>query len=492
MSPPRFSTIAPVVALTLVALGLRIIGLGRLSLWYDEALSLLMVSAWPLSSWLIDVHPPLHSALLLVAAQISTSDAWLRLPSAIVGAATVPVVYALGARLFDRAVGLWAAAFLSVTWLHVWFSREARMYPLLVLGFTLALWGIVAGVRDGKAAGWIVYVLGGAVLAWTHGIGVHYVAIVALVACIVRRADGQAWPWRRWLIANVAIVVLFAPWIPVAIRNTRRTVETFWMEATSPVPPVLTTIQHFTVAPIPTPVLMLTVLLAALGLAIALGHRQGGAELWFLVLAYLAPIGVFTALSFMVRPILAPRILLPVVVPLVLLLAVGVRALPWRGGQVIAGLLIGAILTLGTAYGLRRDSGHTEGWREVSKYLQDNARAGDALLILSSRRLHDRPGERGRGDLETGELLLLRYDDTGRLGRLARVAPRAVTRTCQNEVDVCLDAALRAAAGTRDIWVVRRSVALPASVLQWLDRGLERGHVERFRAITVERSRLRG
>ena len=46
------------------------------------------------------------------------------------------------------------------------------------------------------------------------------------------------------------------------------------------------------------------------------------------MLAYLAPIGVFTVLSLMIRPILLPRILLPAAVPLVLLLAVGVRAVP--------------------------------------------------------------------------------------------------------------------------------------------------------------------
>jgi 4-amino-4-deoxy-L-arabinose transferase-like glycosyltransferase len=476
-----------VVALTLVALAIRVVELSRLSFWYDESISLLMVSQRSFSAWLIDVHPPLHYALLLAAAQVSTSDVGLRLPSAVLGAITVPALYALGVRLFDRVVALWAAAFLTVTWLHVAYSREARMYSLLVFGFTLALWGIVAGARDGKVAGWIAYALGGALMTWTHGVGVYYAAIVALVALILRPA------WRPWLVANLAIVVLFLPWVPFAIRNTRRTVESFWIEALSPEPPVFLTIYQFTVAPIPAGAgLWIAVLLTALGLAIALGHRQERRSVHFLVLAYLAPIGAFTALSLMVRPILAPRILLPVVVPLVLLFAVGVRAVPWRRGHVVAGMLVGVILMLATAYGLRRDSAHTEGWREVARYLQDNARSGDAVLVLSSPRLHDRPEEIARGDAEPGETLLLRYDDTRKLGNLPRLTLRRVMRTCRDEVGACLNAALRAASPAGDIWVVRRKVALPAPVVQWLDHALESDHSERFRAITVERSRLRG
>ncbi|HUG37250.1 MAG TPA: glycosyltransferase family 39 protein, partial [Candidatus Limnocylindrales bacterium] len=422
---------APVLALTVGALGLRVIQLDRLPLWLDEGISLLLVTNRSFSDWRADVHPPLYYALLLPWAQLSTSDVWLRLLSAVLGALTVPAVYALGARLLGRASGLWAAAFLTVTWFHVWYSREARMYPLLVLAFTLALWGLVAGARDGRVAGWVVHVLGGAMLAWSHGIGVCYVAVLAVVGLTISREDGHRWSWRPWLVANTAIVLLFAPWAPVVAKNVPEVSTSFWLRSIAPEPPVLTTIHQFTVAPIHPPGLLLrsrlgldvsptlgdglwiVPILGVLALAVALSARDRRPTVRFLLLAYLAPIGLFTALSLMVRPILIPRILLPVVVPLVLLLAAGVGAVPWRRVRVATGTLIGLVLLMGTAYGLHRDAGETEGWREASRYLQAEARPGDALLFLSSQLTRPRESAKARA-LATTEMLLLRYDDTGR------------------------------------------------------------------------------
>ena len=485
----RARAVAPVLALTVGALGLRIIRLDRLPLWYDEAISVLQVTHRPFSDWLMEAHPPLYYALLLAWAQVSTSDRWLRLLSAVLGAMTVPAVYALGARLLGRAAGLWAAAFLAVTWLHVWHSREARMYPLLVLAFTLALWGLVAGARDGQAAGWVVYVLGSAMMAWTHGIGIWYVPILAVLGLAMPREDGRRWSWRPWLVANTAVASLFAPWAPVAIQNARELASSFWIRPIGPEPPVLTTIHQFTVAPIGNG-LWIVPILGALALAIAMTPREQRSAVCFLVLAYLAPIGLFTALSLMVRPLLLPRTLLPVVVPLVLLLAVGVRAVPWRRGQVAAGMLVGFMLLLGTAYGLRRDAGDTEAWREASRYLQAEARPGDALLILSGHLAGPRASSRAR-ELSTAEMLLLRYDETGRLRSLPRLTSPRVMHTCHNEIGACFDAALRAAGAEKHVWVIYRTAPLHPALQPWLDHGFELGHVEQFRSITIERRRLR-
>ena len=504
-------TIGPVVALTLAALGLRVFWLGRLPLWFDEGISLLLVTDRPFSDWLAEVHPPLYYALLVVWTQVSTSDRWLRVLSAVLGALTIPALYVLGARLLGRASALWAAGFLTVTWLHVWHSREARMYPLLVLAFTLALWGLVAGARDGKVAGWVVYVLGASATAWSHGIGIYYAVILAGLGLVMRPEDGRAWSRRSWLLANTAVAGLFAPWVPAAFQNSREVASSFWLRPIAPEPPVLTTIYDLTVAPIGAPGLMLRThlgldvsptlgaglwlvpIFAVLALAIVLRPRDERSAVRFLVLAYLAPIGVFTALSLMVRPILLPRILLPAAVPLVLLLAVGVRAVPWPRAQRATGILVGLMLLLGTVYGLRHDVGTAEGWREASRYLQAAARAGDALVIQPSHLLAP-PRESGRArERAMGEMLLLRYDESGRLRGLPRLSTPMVMHTCQQaDVGACMDAALRAAGTSGHVWVILRDAPLPDAFRRWLDDGLERGPVARFRSIVIERCRLRG
>lgn len=506
----RARALATVLALTVGALALRVTGLGRLPLWLDEGYTLLQVTNRPLSDWLADVHPPLYTALLWAWTRIGVSDAWLRLLSALLGAATIPAVYALGARLLGRACGLWAAGFLAVTWFHVWYSREARMYPLLVLTFTLALWGLVAGARDGQARGWIVYAVAGAAMAWSHAVGIYYAAVLAALALAIPRQDGQRWTWRPWLAAAAGLLALFAPWLPVAVATTRDTIAAFWIPQTVVEPPFFTTVYQFTVSPIVSPAELLrshlrldfgawlgtwvwmVPILAVLACAIALGQPSQRWTVRLLVLVYLAPIGLFTALSLVVRPILLPRIVLPVVVPLVLLLAVGVEAVPrprWRAA-VGAGLAI--VLLLGTAYGLRYDAGFTEGWRAAAHHVRAEAQTGDVLLFLSGRLASPRRESATSRQLATEEMLLLRYDDTGRLRSLPRITTARVGDECHpRELAACLDRAVREQGPAGRVWVIRRGRPLPPVLESWLEQRLEAGPVAEFRYLLVERRRLR-
>lgn len=502
--------LATVLALTLGALALRVAGLERRPLWFDEGYSLLQVTYRPLSDWLIDVHPPLYTALLWAWTRVAVSDAWLRLLSALLGAATVPAVYVLGARLLGRACGLWAAGFLAVTWFHVLHSRQARMYPLLVLTFTLALSGLVAGARDGQARGWIMYAAAGAAMAWSHAVGIYYAAILAALALAIPREDGQRWSWRPWLAADAALVALYGPWLPVAVATTRDTVADFWIPHPGPEPPFFMTVYQFTVSPIVSPGEVLrshlgldsgallgtwvwmVPILAVLAFAIALGQPKQRWTVRLLVLAYLAPIGLFTVLSLVVRPILLPRILLPVVVPLVLLLAVGVEAVPRTRWRAAVGAGLALVLLLGSAYGLRYDVGSYEDWRAAAHLVQAEAQTGDVLLFLSSRLASPPRASATSRQFAIVEMLLLRYDDTGRLQSLPRITTPRVGDGCPpGGLAACLDRAVRQHGPDGRVWLIRREeLPLPPALVSWLEQRLEAGPVAEFRGLVVEQRRL--
>ncbi len=506
-------------AITAGALALRVVRLGRVPLWVDEGFSYLQVTHQPLADWRLDVHPPLYYGLLWVWAQVSTTDAWLRLPSALLGAATAPAVYALGARLFGRTAGLWAAAYIAVTWTHVWHSRQARMYPLLVLAFALALWGAVTGAREGRAAGWAVYAIAGAAMAWTHGVGVYYAAIVAALAFAIPRPDGARRLDARWLGATAAMALLFAPWAPAAIARNAATARLFWVSQVSLEPPIFTTLYDLTVSlnpplsrllralpgGVPEPVgdwlsgtwVYLVPLLAALAVAVA---RTEPARRWavgLLVAAYVAPIALFTAMSLLVRPILIPRILLPVAIPLALLLAAGVCAVPGPRRRAVAGVAVGGVLLLGTLSGLRQEPVLRESWSDAARYVAEAVAPGDVLLFAVTV-TETLPDSAAALALSTHEMLLFRYDPGGRLSALPRVATHRVERGCRGDLGPCLDTALGAAgatAGTR-IWVIHRGAMFPSPLKSWADLRLEPGPVNGFRKdsmrqVFVEERRFR-
>jgi uncharacterized membrane protein len=134
---PQASKLAP---FAIVALGavLRFATLGTQSLWSDEGFTW-TIAAKPLGAAMSQVAdtestPPLYYLLVWAWEHVfGSSELALRSLSALFGTATIAVVYAIGARLASRRVGLAAAALAAVSPLLVWYSQEARAYALLVL-----------------------------------------------------------------------------------------------------------------------------------------------------------------------------------------------------------------------------------------------------------------------------------------------------------------------------------------------------------------------
>lgn len=126
-----------VAALTVGALALRLWRLDQLSLWLDEGFTV-MYSRLPWSELLglrgqYDVHPPLYYALVkLVSGWLPDATAG-RTVSAVSGALLVPVAYRLARLVIDPRAAVVAAAVVAIAPLHVWYSREARMYALALL-----------------------------------------------------------------------------------------------------------------------------------------------------------------------------------------------------------------------------------------------------------------------------------------------------------------------------------------------------------------------
>jgi hypothetical protein len=130
------------VAVTVAGLGLRIHSLGVQSMWFDESITSNAAKA------VLDHSRPVfpsgmeywrafpHTLMAAASAKIfGFTDFALRLPSVLIGTATIPVTYLAGKEMFDTETGLLAATLIAfATWEIAW-SRQARMYPLLQLAY---------------------------------------------------------------------------------------------------------------------------------------------------------------------------------------------------------------------------------------------------------------------------------------------------------------------------------------------------------------------
>src|SRR5437660_587786 len=105
-------------AVTSLGLALRLLGLDRKSVWFDEAVTAGFAALSPrevLSAIAGDVNPPLYYLLLQAWWPYVRDDFWLRFPSALFSATTVAVTVLFGRRLLDWRAGLLAGTCTAIS-----------------------------------------------------------------------------------------------------------------------------------------------------------------------------------------------------------------------------------------------------------------------------------------------------------------------------------------------------------------------------------------
>ncbi|WP_213152933.1 glycosyltransferase family 39 protein [Pseudomonas carnis] len=205
----------PILAL---AMALRFYHLTSAAIWGDEGSSLLLSEYALADLWFHaahDVHPPLYFLLLRGWIEVfGDSIGSIRSLSAIPGVAVVGLGIWLTRQLSTRRAAVLAGILLVLLPTAVRYSQEVRMYSLLgvwLLGATLAL---VYWVRQPERARYLaVYVLLMSAGFYTH----YFTALCVLVhwAYLGLQAPAQRLITRpAWWVANVAIVLLYLPWLP--------------------------------------------------------------------------------------------------------------------------------------------------------------------------------------------------------------------------------------------------------------------------------------
>ena len=212
---------------------LRIYNLAALGFWRDEGASVMVAASLGRGHWSTDIHPPLYYALLRAWSAFGSSDSWLRLLSVFLGVMTIPLVYAIGARMFGSRAGLWSAAALALLPIHIRYSQEARMYALLTLLFAGALWGVGVIATTSSGIGWVAYVCCTALMCYTHAIGVVYWPVLAFVlGFVLYRGRGATRPTVTLFVAvNGLVALLFLPWVEVLLAKTQVLVRHYWIAA---------------------------------------------------------------------------------------------------------------------------------------------------------------------------------------------------------------------------------------------------------------------
>jgi hypothetical protein len=219
---------AAIVGLTVVSLIVRLAHIDFQSLWLDEGYTLLF-SGMSLPK-LITVggaheHPPLYYLLVHLVMSVHHSYLVPRLISVLAGTLSIPVLYAVGARMFDRGVGVAAATLLAISPFHFWFSDDGRAYELAGLFVLLSYLCLFRALDRPRTAIWIGYAATLAASLYTE----YTTALVLLSQAVLFIRVRQRGLVRPLLCSWVGAAMAFAPWVPVWLHNASAVSDNYWI-----------------------------------------------------------------------------------------------------------------------------------------------------------------------------------------------------------------------------------------------------------------------
>lgn len=305
----------------------------------------------------------------------------VRLLSAILGVAAVPVVYVLGRRLFGHTAAVAAALLLAVNAFFIAYAQEARSYALLLL-LVCASSYLALRLLDGerKALLALAYAVVTALAVGAHVFAV-FIVPAHLVAALVAARSGRALVAPT--LGAAGALALSSPVVLTIVAQDAGQIG--WIIKPSVLDLGLAGRDLvggnkwlFAAYAALCAVALLPLVRAR---ATGADRRATGIVLAWLVVPVLASVAV----SYLIQPVLAPRYLILCLPALVLLAGRGLASLPrWPALAATAAVLALA----GFALPYFQSDYEEVNFRDATGYLLSQARPGDGIVFYRpSRRL---------------------------------------------------------------------------------------------------------
>ena len=203
-----------------VAAVLRLWKLGQVPFMHDEFSALSRTGFTNLHDFieqgiLTDSHPlGVQTFLLFWVKLFGWSEFWVKLPFALMGIASIYLIYIVGRQWFNRKVGLLSAAFFAVSQFTVFYSQLARPYSaglFFVLLMAYFWYKIVFEVKKPKIGIYIGFALSAWACSLIQYFSIAQAGLIFLTGLFFLPKERRKAYW----LSGLGAVVLFAPTLPI-------------------------------------------------------------------------------------------------------------------------------------------------------------------------------------------------------------------------------------------------------------------------------------
>lgn len=214
-------TIFILIGIVIVAAGMRLYGLDKQSLWYEEVYEEKAFQRLFLGDKTIVAPdtPPLNSFFIFFITKIFPDSSFaLRMIPFTFGLMSVPLLFVLGRELFNERVGLIASFLLAISPFHIWHSQDARMYALQWMFALISLIYFVRALEKPYLKNYIGYVISTVAGLYTIQLTIFLVGLQALYLLLfLRKYKDQ---FYKWISVFSVTVVLYLPWIIYYLKSS--------------------------------------------------------------------------------------------------------------------------------------------------------------------------------------------------------------------------------------------------------------------------------
>jgi mannosyltransferase len=366
----------------------RLLHLVSKPFWFDECFSVEVARiGWGdflRLLWWREANMSLYYVLLRIWLHFGQTEFFIRSLSVLMAAATLPAIYWLGRLLYDRRVGLIAAALFAFNAYSVRYAQEARSYALFLLMATLSSCFLIAFLRVPTRRNRLGYVLVSSLAVYAH----FYALLLVVAQWLALRRLGNTdlsspsrppQMRRVWIAIGLMVLPLLVfvaktgagpiKWIP---RPGFQDVLGFYEHLAGGSNWLLPAI--FTAACIA----------AALPVRKQLWERKQDWETWriqFLLVWLAFPVLLTVLLSF-ARPVFLGRYMTFCLPALLVLVAAGLARIrpSWLIGAALAGMLLlcgqGILFVYGHDFDQERDASGA-----ATNFILDHAEPGDGVVF---------------------------------------------------------------------------------------------------------------
>lgn len=206
----------------LIAIGviLRLLRIGD-TVFGDELSTLYIVRGNGLSGTVsavasdAEISPPLYFVLAWLSTHLGSAPELVRLPSLLLGIASIPLAFMVGERVAGRLAGLLAAAFIAINPFMVFYSVDGRGYMLATFLLLVSTLALLLALDTGRGRWWVLYGAATSLAMYSH-----YTVAFVLAAQLGWVLWAHPGARRTALLANAAAAVVFLPWLPSLIADT--------------------------------------------------------------------------------------------------------------------------------------------------------------------------------------------------------------------------------------------------------------------------------